>query len=478
MDLTINKNSGNWCILLVDDDPLMHTISDIALKNFEYDGRSLEILHAYSAEEAKEYLLGRDDIALAIIDVVMESENAGLQLVQYIRNTLCNRRIRLVMRTGQSDPVPEEDAVRNLGIDDYRDKADLGVQKLRTLLYSKLRSYRDLCLIEDQRDGLAKVLGVIGLVQRAKGFSGFFEMVSKNFVDHFKISPSNIHIFISKPNPFLQNLSLADFEGCPYAEKTRSELPKVVTDRLDASLRELTSKRFDDAFVMFSGGGKGRTALVYLGFCQELSLIDRQVLEIYTNSVSATFDNLNLQESLIDTENELVLTLAKAIKNRDDVFGPFINKMSNVGGHLARLAGLTEEQANLIRMATPLYDVARPVVLSGSTDEKLVYGLDVLKSSNHLLMKMGVEIAQSHFERWDGKGLPNGLPGDKSPIAGRITSLAHDFCKYAAGQDESTPWTQSMIVDALKAERGKKFDPQLVDLLLKNIDEFFPLVAH
>ena len=144
------RPSRPWCVLMVDDDAEVHTVSRLALRGFEFQGRGLEMLSAISAQQARTIFESRDDIALALIDVVMETEHAGLDLVNYIRNTLGNHRTRLVLRTGQPGMAPEDRIIREYDVDDYKEKTELTIQKLRTLFYGKLRAYRDLCALEPQ----------------------------------------------------------------------------------------------------------------------------------------------------------------------------------------------------------------------------------------------------------------------------------------------------------------------------------------
>ena len=96
----------------------------------------------------------RNDIALAIIDIIMETESAGLDLARYVRTQLHNHCTRLVLRTGYSTAAPEDAVIRDYEIDDYTHKTELTIQKLRTLLYSKMRSYRDVCLLQQQATAL------------------------------------------------------------------------------------------------------------------------------------------------------------------------------------------------------------------------------------------------------------------------------------------------------------------------------------
>src|ERR1700676_113264 len=105
---TATNASGGWRVLLVDDEPDLHTITKLALSSFELDGRGLEFFHAYSAADARIVLRREPDIALAIVDVVMETESAGLELARWMRQELNNRFTRIVLRTGQPGQAPEE----------------------------------------------------------------------------------------------------------------------------------------------------------------------------------------------------------------------------------------------------------------------------------------------------------------------------------------------------------------------------------
>ncbi len=139
-----------WKVLLVDDDEQMHQVTRLALSGFQFQERKLELISALSGQEARQILQQQTDIAVAFVDVVMETEHAGLELVKFIREQLKNRLIRLVLRTGQAGQAPEDIVIKEYEIDDYKEKTELTTQKLKTVLYSMLRAYRDLCLIEEQ----------------------------------------------------------------------------------------------------------------------------------------------------------------------------------------------------------------------------------------------------------------------------------------------------------------------------------------
>ncbi len=153
-DLSITQPSGTencWKILIVDDEPEIHQITRLTLADFSFEDKSLKFLHAYNARDAVSILRNQLDVALVLLDVVMETEDAGLQLVQTIRNELDNHKVRIVLRTGQPGAAPERDVILGYDINDYVEKAELTAQKLFTVVVASLRAYRDILKLEHSR---------------------------------------------------------------------------------------------------------------------------------------------------------------------------------------------------------------------------------------------------------------------------------------------------------------------------------------
>ncbi len=143
-----------WKVLIVDDDPEVHEATLLACGSFEFEHKPLHLLSAYSGDEAKAILQEHPDIALLLLDVVMETSQAGLELVQYVRQTLNNQMVRIVLRTGQPGEAPELDVIRDYDINDYRLKVDLTRQRLLATVITTLRSYRDLVALETTNQAL------------------------------------------------------------------------------------------------------------------------------------------------------------------------------------------------------------------------------------------------------------------------------------------------------------------------------------
>ena len=146
----------SWKILVVDDEKSIHDVTRSALKDITIEGRSLEMIFALSAEEAKQKLSEHDDIAMALVDVIMETKTAGLDLVDYIRNELKNNLIRLIIRTGQPDEVPERNIIDNYDINDYKEKTELTVDKLYTVIRSSIKQYMQLIELSNKYEDVYK----------------------------------------------------------------------------------------------------------------------------------------------------------------------------------------------------------------------------------------------------------------------------------------------------------------------------------
>jgi signal transduction histidine kinase/DNA-binding response OmpR family regulator len=147
-----------WKILVVDDDPVIHQVTLIALKNLEFNNRKLEFLHSYSGEETCKLMQKEQDIAIVLLDVVMESEHAGLDVARYIREDIKNIQVRIILRTGQPGSAPELKVINNYDINDYKSKTELTSTKLETSIISALRSYQELDNSESLRLALDKML--------------------------------------------------------------------------------------------------------------------------------------------------------------------------------------------------------------------------------------------------------------------------------------------------------------------------------
>ncbi len=155
-----------WKILIADDEPDVHVATKLVLRDFSFLDRGIEFLDAYSGEETFQVLKDNPNIAVVFLDVVMETENAGLRAVKRIREELCNSLVRIILRTGQPGQAPEESVIVDYDINDYKAKSELTTIKLFTTLVSAMRSFQHLQTIEASRHGLQQILeGSVALLK-------------------------------------------------------------------------------------------------------------------------------------------------------------------------------------------------------------------------------------------------------------------------------------------------------------------------
>mgnify|MGYP002700103133 FL=1 len=144
IELPDRDDGKEYLVLVVDDDEYVHQLTKMVLRGFSFEDAPIRLASAMSGKEAIDYLSKHDNVAVALVDVVMETDHAGLDLVNYIRNDSNNNEIRLIVRTGQPGAAPEESVFRDYDVNDYLSKTELTAHKLRMALLNALRSYRDI----------------------------------------------------------------------------------------------------------------------------------------------------------------------------------------------------------------------------------------------------------------------------------------------------------------------------------------------
>jgi diguanylate cyclase (GGDEF)-like protein len=167
----INNDINKWKVLIIDDDKEVHAVTKLALHDFEYDNKGLDLVSAYSAKNAKELLTKEPGFAFVLLDIVMESNDAGLNVINYIRNILKNKLIRIIIRTGQPGYAPEQDIINQYDINDYKEKTELTTTKLYTTTRTALSQYKQLSELENKKNELYNTLmndAITSLYSRAK----------------------------------------------------------------------------------------------------------------------------------------------------------------------------------------------------------------------------------------------------------------------------------------------------------------------
>jgi hypothetical protein len=197
-------------------------------------------------------------------------------------------------------------------------------------------------------------------------------------------------------------------------------------------------------------------------------------------------------ELLRETEMEALICLGKAGEYRDTDTGDHVLRVGFASYHLAKSAGLTEQDAETLMYASPLHDLGKIGIPDSilrkpgklTEDERQVMnshtriGASILKHSQSSVMRMGKIVALSHHEKWDGSGFPDGLSGDAIPIVGRIVAICDVFDALISNRHYKNGWTDAEAIDYLRQSSGTHFDPDLVELFIQNIPKIKEFSYH
>lgn len=494
IDEVVEPTYKPWKILISDDEKEIHTITKIVLSNFKYENRGIEILDAYSRKETIDILKENNDISVLLLDVVMETDDAGLLVARDIREVLKNRLIRIILRTGQPGSAPEKDVISKYDINDYKEKTELTTTKLYTTVMTALRSYRDLYSIERNKEGLEKILSSTQSIMKFKSKESFSESVLNEFISILNLG---INRFINNYN--VSGLILRFHDEKFYIEgKSGSFLELdnsiILSDKLISSIKNVIKEEkslFNNSvYIGFFKNDDGIIHIVYIESSVAINSDEKSLINIFATNVSIAFNNIYLTNEILDTQKEIIETLSEVVEKRSKETSNHVLRVAHVSRFLALKIGLPKEEADKISMASPLHDIGKtgipdsillkPGKLTAEEydvmKEHTTIGRNILGNSTRPLLKAGSIISYEHHEKWDGSGYPNNKKGEDIHIYGRITAIADAFDALYHKRCYKEAWPIENIIDLIKDERGKHFDPKLVDIFLENIENILTIV--
>ena len=502
LDKSVNHASLNdWKILIVDDDDEVHKLTKIVLRDYQFEERAVQIYSAYSGIEAIEFMSEQQDIALVLLDVVMETDNAGLECARNIREKLHNDMVRIILRTGQPGQAPEEEVIKNYDINDYKSKTELTVQSLFTAITSALRTYQYIKTIDANKQGLESIISATRAILELDTFSRFHQQVFDNMCS-FNAPPDKAIYLVNpagneQPNVSktrsLENFKVLaakgyelDIEGA-CAVNLSDETTK---EKLQQALDQQSCVIDDRTFIGFMKASKGGESLSCMQWDKDIGASEQKLLAIFYNNVSVVFENVSLNEEIKETQKEMIYTLSELVEGRSKETASHIRRVAGVSAMLARKVGLNEQQVNMIELTAPMHDIGKigtpdsilkkPGKLTDAEynvmQDHAAYGAAIFGRSSREVMLTSALIAAQHHEKWDGSGYPNGLTGEDIHIYGRIVALADVVDALVHKRCYKQAWEMPKVLETLQKERGKHFDPQLVDIFLSSQEEYQQLL--
>src|SRR6266853_3968025 len=215
-----------WKVAIIDDDHAVHDGTRFALFDYSLNGQGVELLSAYSAEEGCELLRQTPDVAVVLLDVVMETDNAGLALVDYIRTQLKNETVRIILRTGQPGQAPERRVIVDYDINDYKAKTELTADKLFTALTAALRGYQQLQRMVETRRGLEIIIEAASTLFDFKSMQRLAEGVLTQIASLLNVDCAGILVLREAQNAH-ETFSVLAGSGC-YSRFIGSAVSEII----------------------------------------------------------------------------------------------------------------------------------------------------------------------------------------------------------------------------------------------------------
>ncbi|RJF81387.1 DUF3369 domain-containing protein [Azospirillum cavernae] len=492
-----------WLVLIVDDDHEVHAITRVVLGDASFEKRHLRFLSAYSAKQARALLAEHRDIAVILLDVVMETDDAGLTLVRHIRETLGNQQVRIILRTGQPGQAPERAIIATYDINDYKAKSELTAQKLFTATVAALRSYQHITLIERGRLGVEAVMDAADHLFEQASRADFLRALPERMAALLPVAGS-VLLCVGAPDGAPDGAPRVLSAASAGGEPLDAPLPDAVMRDVRAALADGRSRWGDrHGVALLRSRSQAPHALCVLADAS-LPEVEQRLIELFCAKAGTGFDNLHLVERLQEAQVATVHALGKLAEYKDEVTGDHVKRLGRWATAIAHELRardlfpdeLDEEFCGMIGLASVLHDVGKVAIPDailrkpGRLDaeemrhmrEHAAIGGAILRDAGgdgpRNCLSMGAEIAESHHERFDGGGYPHGLSGDAIPLSGRIVAVADVFDALLHRRPYKKAWEIEEVLDLLRAESGQHFDPRVIDAFLAVLArDGLPLVA-
>jgi len=484
------KREKKWKVLIVDDEQDIHDVTILSLNDFEFAGHSLQFLSAFSAKQAIEILNDNTDIAVALVDVVMEDEHAGLDLIKYIREELNNELIRLILRTGQPGQAPEIDVIRDYDINDYKEKTELTTQKLYSTVYTSLKSYRALVALDNNRTSLEQIISASAKLFIIPNLNQFIQGVLEQIVALLYLGEDAVYV-------------ACDCIACEHDDgesrviaatgKFESSVGQNPSEKINAEAYQLINQAYKQKESIISGKNfagyfqphEGREDVIYVSSAQELNQSDLKLINLFLHNVSIAYENVLLKNEIEGTQRDMLYMLGESIETRSKETGQHVHRVAEYCRLITLGLGLSDRDAEVIEVASPLHDFGKigipdnilhkPGKLNEEEWELMKshaeIGRDLLKQSDRKILKAASVIAGQHHEHWNGKGYPDGIKGEQIHIYARISAVADVFDALGSKRCYKEAWSIDKVVDLLKQQSGKQFDPVIIEWVLNNLDQ-------
>lgn len=481
-----------WEVLIVDDDRDTHAVTLKILESTRFQGRLCRFHSVYSGREAREWLtLNHEKTAVILLDVVMEEDDAGLKVVHYLRQELLNRTARVVLRTGQPGQIPPVTIFSEYDINDYKEKTELTAQKLVLCLIAALRDFNDVSVLEnhrreleENRNGLRSIIRSTIEFFSVNGFSPFCRSVTGQ-IGRLLPGASAMIAIRQENSPYMILSATGEWSGT-MEHNPDEYLTPAEREEIHKSRDPLVTLATRGTFLhRYSSRNQKGALLLRVDLREPFTPIQTDMLDLLASVVHVAFENILINQEMFQTQSEIVTKLSEVVETRSHETARHVGRVAAFSAYLGKKAGLTEAEIANLRIASTLHDIGKVGVpdnillkeenLSEEEFEVIknhtVIGYRIMQASSRPILQLAAIISLQHHEKYAGGGYPNNLQGEEIHLYSRIVSIADVFDALTHDRFYKKAWSAERAVAYLTDEKGKSFDPRLVDLFTESLAE-------
>lgn len=466
----------------INQDYLVKILSNIKFNNMYLETTSLNLV-----ADCKKFIGSNPDIALIIIDL-NDDENEiiyRLGVIDYVRNILKNKTTRIILKGTFSEKKDLTTYALKYNINGFINNDALDNDSVTACILTCLRGFQDLYAMNKNRKGLEQIIKSSSTLFRTQSMKKLASMVLNQLSSIISTKPLSSFMLTKSQNNFYFLSGTGKYGSHPI----KNSIPSDIVEKLYEATSFGKNRYFDNYFIVFLGENQTNQNIIYFEISQPLSSITIDLIEIFCTNISAAINSMYLNEELETTEKELIFTLGEISEARSRETGHHVKRVAEYSKILALNYGLSQKEAEIIRMASPMHDVGKlaipdsilnkPAKLTKEEFEIMKthsrIGYEMLKKSNKRLMKSASIIALEHHEKYDGTGYPYGLAGEDIHLYGRITAVADVFDALGSERVYKKSWELNKIINHFKEESGHHFDPKLVKIFFKSLNEILAI---
>lgn len=430
-----------------------------------------DVIYAENGQEALE-LYKNHTFDLVITDMFMPVMD-GFELIEEIKKI--NPKQVLMMVSGMDN---KEDLIRaiELRVNFFLekpiqvDKFNKIMQEAETLVNRRKEFELSITLLSQYKN-LIDTTTIVSKTDK----KGIITYVNDAFCKLSKYTPDEL---IGKPQSIVRH---KDVPSSVFAELWRTIESKKTWRGIITNRAKDGSEYIVDAIVMPLLDANNEI-IEYISIRHDITELELYKKDLQGQLAIAVKD-------IVDTQKEVVFTMGAIGETRSKETGQHVKRVAEYSYTLARLAGIEEKDAEILRLASPMHDIGKVGIADDIlkkpgklTDEEYeimkthaILGYEMLKHSNKEILKTSAIIAHEHHEKWNGTGYPRRLKEEEIHIYGRITAICDVFDALGHDRCYKKAWKLEKILELFKEERGKHFDPNLVDLFFKHLDTFIAI---